>query len=307
MGANTVTNIRVAGVPEHFNAPWVQGVESGAFKKAGLNVQWAHNDLGTGAMCKALGTGDIDVAVALTEGVISDIVKGGKHQILGGYVDSPLCWGVHVAAGSSYNSVESLRGKIFGISRYGSGSHLMACVQAKSLGWDLEKDIQFRVVGNMNGAREAFNKGEIDAFMWEFFTTKLHVDSGEWRRAGTFDTPWPCFVVTVRNDFVEKEGLEPCLRMLSTVREIAASFQANAATSIPYVCENHGLNKEDAELWFSRTRWAPTEAVPSVKKSNIEMVASSLEAASQLTTELSSKLLENPSCVLSARTKLSEQ
>ena len=46
--------------------------------------------------------------------------------MLGVYVDSPLHWGVHVVAGSSFDSFESLRGARFGISRYGSGSNLMA-------------------------------------------------------------------------------------------------------------------------------------------------------------------------------------
>ena len=31
--------------------------------------------------------------------------------------------------------------------------------------------------------------------MWEKFTTKHMVDTGEWRRVGEFPTPWPCFSI----------------------------------------------------------------------------------------------------------------
>ena len=60
----------------------------------------------------------------------------------------------------------------------------MAFVQAENLGWDPKEDVQFTVVGNLDGARAALGKGEASAFMWEKFTTKPHVDSGEWRRTG---------------------------------------------------------------------------------------------------------------------------
>ena len=39
-------------------------------------------------------------------------------------------------------------------------------------------------VGTLEGAREAMGKGEIDAWLWEKFTTKHLVDNGEpWRLA----------------------------------------------------------------------------------------------------------------------------
>ena len=62
-------SIRVGGVPEHFNSPWHQAIASGEFTAAGLDVSWTDYSLGTGAMCKAVASGEIDVAVVLTEGV----------------------------------------------------------------------------------------------------------------------------------------------------------------------------------------------------------------------------------------------
>ena len=96
----------VGGVPEHFNSPWHLAIESGAFAAAGFDVEWQTVDTGTGTMCRALNEGQLDVAVALTEGVVTDILKGGEHRILGVYVSSSLSWGVHVASSSDYDSLE---------------------------------------------------------------------------------------------------------------------------------------------------------------------------------------------------------
>jgi hypothetical protein len=54
----------------------------------------------------------------------------------------------------------------FGISRFGSGSHLMALLYAKTLG-DLRSEPLFKVVNTMQGAREAMLNKEIDVFLWD--------------------------------------------------------------------------------------------------------------------------------------------
>jgi hypothetical protein len=62
--------LRVVGVPEHFNLPWrsVGTVD-------GVRLEFLHAAGGTGAMIKALLTGDADVAVALTEGIVTAILQ----------------------------------------------------------------------------------------------------------------------------------------------------------------------------------------------------------------------------------------
>jgi ABC-type nitrate/sulfonate/bicarbonate transport system substrate-binding protein len=67
--------------------------------------------------------------------------------LLGTYVDSPLCWAINVGKNATFESVEDLRGQTFGISRFGSGSHLMAYVLASTRGWNLKEDLSFQVKG----------------------------------------------------------------------------------------------------------------------------------------------------------------
>ncbi|MCB0470911.1 MAG: ABC transporter substrate-binding protein, partial [Flavobacteriaceae bacterium] len=145
----------------------------------------------------------IDIAVILTEGIIKDIVDGNPSKIVQVFVESPLIWGIHVGAQSQYKTIEDLKGTKAAISRYGSGSHLMAYVNAENHDWNLEEDLKFEVIKDLDGAVEGLTSGKADYFMWERFTTKPLVDQGVFRHVGNCPTPWPCFVIAVRNEFLE--------------------------------------------------------------------------------------------------------
>ena len=219
-------------------------------------------------MCKALAADELDVAVCLTEGCIADIVKGGAHSILGVFVSSPLTWGVHVHSTSSFTDVESLRGKVFGISRPTSGSHLMSFVNAMDSGWDVDRDCKFEIVGNLDGAKKALSTGQADAFMWEKFTTKPVVDSGEWRRVGECVTPWPCFVITVRNSFM-RENSALVKAMLETIATAARDFAADTPAAVSYASKRYSLKAEDVAEWFGSVRWS---CEPAVDEATIALV-----------------------------------
>ena len=194
--------IRIGGVPEHFNLPWRLSMEEKRFEHAGIPVSWKDFPGGTGAMARELRHGTIDIALILTEGIVADIIKGNKSTIVGFYVKSPLTWGVHTSGHNSFTRPNAIDKKLFAISRWGSGSHLMAYVYAKKQGWSTE-DFDFRVVANLKGAREALGYQSANLFLWEKFTTKPLVDTGELRIIDSIDTPWPCFVIAVRNEILE--------------------------------------------------------------------------------------------------------
>ena len=111
---------------------------------------------------------------------------------------SPLVWGVSVAPGSSVAGLDELEGANFAISRYGSGSHVMAFVMAKQRGWT--KPPAFTVCGNFATMIEKINSGECTACMWERFTTKPYVDKGMLKAVAGVPTPWPCFTSAALTD-----------------------------------------------------------------------------------------------------------
>ncbi len=259
------TKITVGGVPEHFNLPWHLAMETGLFDKTGISVQWQDYPGGTGAMAKDLRTGALDVAVLLTEGIVADICKGNPSKIVQTYVASPLIWGIHIPAHSNFKTVDELEGKRFAISRYGSGSHLMAFVHAQQRGWKPE-DLELVVVNDLNGARESFRQGEADGFMWERFMTQPLVDKGEFRRVGECPTPWPCFVIAVREELIQMQ-LAALQRLLSVINQASKDFMKHPDAA-QLVTERFGIQPEDAATWFRHTRWSCGEhlSVPALEQ-----------------------------------------
>eukprot|EP01114_Cavostelium_apophysatum_P010945 TRINITY_DN25104_c0_g1_i2.p1 TRINITY_DN25104_c0_g1~~TRINITY_DN25104_c0_g1_i2.p1 ORF type:complete len:232 (-),score=29.29 TRINITY_DN25104_c0_g1_i2:2-664(-) len=176
----------VGVVPEHFSLPWQLGKGQGIFSKHGVEVETVQHPRGTGSMCRALRAGELDVAVALTEGVIADLVNNGPaFKITATYVQSSLHWAVVVAPASSIRNIADLKGKKFGISRYGSGSHLMAYVMADDRRWDAATDLQFEVKGGLQDLIGGLQDHSTDAFMWETFTTKPYMDQNLVRKVGS--------------------------------------------------------------------------------------------------------------------------
>ncbi len=197
-----MTNLKVGGVPEHFNYPWYLTLKNKEYTKENINLRWKDYPGGTGQMCKALRAGEVDIAIVLTEGIIKDIAAGNPSKIVQTFVKTPLIWGIYVGAKSSFKKIEDLEHATIAISRFGSGSQLMAIVNAYNQGWDIEK-LKFKVIGNLQGGIDALTNGEADYFMWEHFTTKPLVDNGTFRRIDDCPTPWPCFVIAVRNEILE--------------------------------------------------------------------------------------------------------
>ena len=244
--------IRCAGVPEHFNYPWQLALKSGDFEKAGINVKWYDEGGGTGAMASALAERQIDLAIMLTEGALTDIVKGASNRIVSSYVQSPLTWGVHTSSNGKINDVEDLNGFPFAISRINSGSHLMAFVYGKERGIHLGHD-DFNLVKNLDGARHSLKADPDQLFLWEKYTTKPLVDSGEFRIIDHCPTPWPSFVVVVREDFL-RENEELVNRVLHIVAKYADMLKIDPQ-AVKKIASAYHLMPEDARSWFATVEW----------------------------------------------------
>ncbi|MDI5951057.1 substrate-binding domain-containing protein [Flavobacterium yafengii] len=245
--------IKIAGVPEHFNLPWHLSIENGDFEKENIDLQWTDVPEGTGKMCQMLRDGETDIAVILTEGIVKDIVAGNPSKIVQVYVESPLIWGIHVAAKSNYKTLADLENTKVAISRLGSGSQLMAYVNADNQGWKTD-NLQFEIINTIDGAVEALTNGTADYFMWERFMTKPLVDKGIFRRIADCPTPWPCFVIAVREEVLEKN---PAVisKILAIINQTTLEFK-----DIPSIdktlASNYHQKIEDIQEWLSLTQWS---------------------------------------------------
>ncbi|HCF04286.1 substrate-binding domain-containing protein [Flavobacterium sp.] len=247
-----MTSLKIVGVPEHFNLPWHLCLENDEFEKENIDLQWTDVPEGTGKMCQMLRDGTADIAVVLTEGIIKDIVNGNPSKIVQVYVKSPLIWGIHVAAHSTFQTLADLENTKVAISRQGSGSQLMAYVNAKNQGWDTSK-LQFEIVNTLEGGVTALTQGTADYFMWEHFMTKPLVDKGIFRRLADCPTPWPCFVIAVREEVLSKQP-ENIKTLLEIINAKTQNFKdiPNIGTCL---ATNYHQKKEDIEEWLSLTEW----------------------------------------------------
>ena len=137
--------VRIGGVPEHFNYAWYIALKEHHFRNQGIDLQWVDCHGGTGEMIQGLQNNKIDMAVVLTEGIVKAISEGNPSKIVQTFVQSPLVWGIHVATNAPYKSLTDLKQKYAAISRIGSGSHLMAYVHAKQMGWNPMKTCWFGI------------------------------------------------------------------------------------------------------------------------------------------------------------------
>lgn len=251
--------IKIAGVPEHFNLPWHLAIENKEFEAKNIDLQWTDVPEGTGKMCQMLRNGETDIAVILTEGIVKDIVAGNPSKIIQVYVDSPLIWGIHVAAKSGYNTLDDIENTKVAISRLGSGSQLMAYVNANNQGWKTD-NLQFEIVNTIDGAVEALSNGTADYFMWERFMTKPLVDKGIFRKIADCPTPWPCFVIAVRNEVLENNP-EAIQQILYIINKMTTSFKSISGIDSILAFEYH-QKINDIQEWLSLTEWSQRQLSP---------------------------------------------
>jgi ABC-type nitrate/sulfonate/bicarbonate transport system substrate-binding protein len=248
-----MTTIKICGVPEHFNLPWHLCLENGDFEAHNIDLQWRDVPEGTGKMCQMLRDGSTDIAVILTEGIVKDIVARNPSKIVQIYVESPLIWGIHVGFDSNFKTLSDLENTRVAISRLGSGSQLMAYINAGNQGWQTDQ-LQFEIVNTIDGAVEALTNNTADYFMWERLMTKPLVDKQIFRKMGDCPTPWPCFVIAVRDEILENnpEIISKILQIINSKTKIFKEIPNIDAL----LATKYNLKRTDVKEWLSLTTWS---------------------------------------------------
>ncbi|MES2800810.1 MAG: ABC transporter substrate-binding protein [Bacteroidota bacterium] len=244
--------LKIGGVPEHFNLPWRLAIEEGKLREIGIDVHWSDMSGGTGQMIRGLESGSIDVAVLLTEGITKSILQGLDAKILKVYVASPLHWGIHVPFHSDIHKVAQLENQTFAISREGSGSHLMALVLAGQKLWN-PKQLKFNVIGDVYGGLWALKSNEAQAFLWEKYTTHPFVEQEKCRYIDEVVTPWPCFVIAVRTSVLAK--YPAILEEMSTVVAQRAKAVKIDSISTEMLAWRYNLKQDEVAKWLNETEW----------------------------------------------------
>ncbi len=244
--------IRIGGVPEHFNLPIHLAIEKGWFNDQNIQVEWHDFPGGSGYMKEALRNDELDLCILLTEGIVTDILKGNPSKIVSGYVKTSLTWGIHTSINYK-NDKSQVFDKKIAISRFGSGSHLMPIVNAMMQDQVIEES-QFVEVKDINGGIKSLNDKEADIFYWEKFTTKPYLEKEKLKMIDEFISPWPCFMIAATNQIIESR---PSL-VSQTLKIIykANQYFMDLDDAVDLVTHRYGLNKKDAERWYHSTEWS---------------------------------------------------
>ncbi|MBL7944357.1 MAG: ABC transporter substrate-binding protein [Flavobacteriales bacterium] len=245
----STTRLRIGGVPEHFNLPWILAMERNVFPAAGIDLSWTYYAGGTGAMTRAMAEGELDLAILLTEGFVSARHKGLDAVIVKNYIETPLCWGIFT--GGPTASPEAFERPVYAISRMGSGSHLMAMIHAQKNGITPGG---FKVVHSLEGAVHALVNREADLFFWERFMTKPFVISGQLNEIGTFAAPWSGFIVAATKKAVMDRSPE-IRTTLALMNQQCEAFTRDAGTP-SLLASRFPFTLQEAVQWLVQTRWS---------------------------------------------------
>ena len=237
----------IGGVPEAFNLPF----EGADFDSVGSPVRFIEHPGGSGSMLQALLSEKVDCIFALTECAVASISKGAELDFAGAVVKSPLRWGVWLGANAQDGTaISDLHSANWGISRYGSGSHVMVNVLAKREEW--EATPRFTVCEDFAGLRRAVNEGTVDAFLWEKFTTRPYQSAGEVKMIGEIPTPWSCFAAVVKRDSGKMEVVQ---QAVSCFLKEAAQF-VKRESSVQRICNRFSMSEGDARAWLTEVQYA---------------------------------------------------
>ncbi|KAG0315228.1 hypothetical protein BGZ99_007596 [Dissophora globulifera] len=304
MVTSTLNVLRVGFVPEHFSSPLHIAAELGFFEKEGVVVELICCPSGTGEMTAKLIDGSLDVAIALTEGLLAGIAKGhDAYKIIGTYVKSPLCWAISVGQESRHVDRKSLQDGTIGISRIGSGSHIVPFVLAEQEGWlkgtspadsAYKAPFEFNVLNTFQNMRDSVNDGTSDAFLWEKFTTKPYHDSKEVRSVDTITPPWPAFMIAASTRVLPSSSTTSTdpqrktmvARFLKALSAATAHFidPAHYDESIAFVQQKMSYTQQDVKDWFSGVEY-PQEGCAVVKEEGLTTCARVLLGAGVLQKE----------------------
>jgi sulfonate transport system substrate-binding protein len=268
--------LQIGGVPEHFNLPWQLAQEQGLFAQKSLAIDWHYYKGGTGEMVGKLQSGELDMAILLTEGFLAAAAQGLDALIVKEYIVSPLVWGIFTGTSSPIKSIYSSKAKRIAISRKGSGSHLMALIHAEQRG-DSLSDYSLVEIKSMQGAVDSLVAGESDVFYWEKYTTKPHVTSGELRMIGEFSAPWSGFLIVANKHSFEtkKTAILDCLTVMN---EACANFKTNPQT-IRELTNRFDMSEQDSRIWLDQTVWKTSDDISLKSLENAKAALRKIDAS----------------------------
>ncbi|KGY15288.1 hypothetical protein PABG_11875 [Paracoccidioides brasiliensis Pb03] len=307
--ASSRDTIRIGFVPEHYLTPLHLALKS-FIPSLPFNVTIKPFPSGTGHMITSLRENEIDIGIGLTEGWVAGLVGktqlengevDGGYKIVGQWVETPLRWAIVSGRNrTEINGVSDLKGGRVGVSRLGSGSHIMSSVLAQQQNWSsTSSPLRPVVLGPFPSLRDgvtgynslnpsAIPSPSADFFMWEQFTTKPYFHPLEinpnppLKKIGEIFTPWPSWhIAASTSTFPSPAQDERLTQLFDALDNGIAAFEADKEQVVKLLGTSElGCTyiEEDAREWLKDVRFVK-DGTRGVDKSIVEGVIDVLKVA----------------------------
>jgi hypothetical protein len=270
--------IRIGFVPEHYLLPLHFCKKHNLFPTS-LRIDLVPFPSGTGHMITSLRSKEIDLAIGLTEGWVAGLLNADNYKkngidkgysVVGSWVTSSLRWAIVTGRKrDSINVVNDLQqNRRVGVSRIGSGSHIMAFVLAQQEGWlrqskdSKAEGLTLVPLGPFKELRDGVVNSTADFFMWEHFTTKpwFDGDGTELKKIGEIYTPWPSWHIAASTDTFPNPQKDEALKQLFEAFDKGIEmFNMDPSEGIRMLGNGEAMchySQEDGQEWLKGVRFA---------------------------------------------------
>ncbi|KAL2825956.1 hypothetical protein BDW59DRAFT_161335 [Aspergillus cavernicola] len=295
--ASNPSTLRIGYVPEHYLTPLHLSLtlqNTTTKTKLPYTLSLTPFPSGTGHMITSLRSGEIDVAIGLTEGWVAGLTgkqapnpspegTGGGYKVVGQWVETPLRWAV--VTGRERGDLRNVgdlgrqgtdgkkegKGGRVGVSRLGSGSHIMSFVLAQEQGWRSDSFTPV-ILGPFGALRDGVTGASTENktptaefFMWEHFTTKpfFHPTPSHpnvpLKKIGEIFTPWPSWMIVASTSvFPNPETDERLALLFEVLDEGIKAFRADTHRVVGLLGTGElgcTYGEEDAREWLKDVRF----------------------------------------------------
>lgn len=250
-GASAAEKIRVAFVspsPSH-SAAWI-GKEAGLFRKYGLDAEIV---LLTGSprLVQALIAGDVDFAFVGISAVMRARMRGADAVILGTSTNYPTMK-LLVNPKAGIRRVEELKGRVVGVSQYGSEADIFARLAIATAGLKPDKDVAIIQMGGHPQAAAALIAHKIDAAVLGSLALVAATKGGAkvLTDAMSLKISSPSGTLATTRRFIRSRH-EAVRQFMRVYVEAQHYFKSNPAGTLPILQKYMGgIAREEAELLY---------------------------------------------------------
>ncbi|RHZ69560.1 hypothetical protein CDV55_100387 [Aspergillus turcosus] len=309
-----MASIRIGYVPEHYLTPLHLALRSPAASSLPFKIELTPFPSGTGHMITSLREKEIDVAIGLTEGWIAGLAgkqqaqkdaASGGYKVVGHWVDTPLRWAIITGRErEELHTVTDLKDKRVGVSRLGSGSHIMSFVLAQKQGWKPDSFTPvvlgpFQALRNGVTGYDASHPDQpapsAEFFMWEHFTTKPYFQESAdkphppLKKIGEIFTPWPSWLIVASTSVFPDPERDEKLQQLFQVLDQGINEFENDYDQVVKLLGTGELGctyaEEDAKEWLKDVRF--TSSTRGVDRKVVDGVVDVLKVAGVIDSAMS--------------------